>query len=139
MAIMSFKKGIIVDFVPAYGGNRQDKIKTIIGIKPMNNDGAIDFMDSQTRKLLEGENDNEKAQISKEIAKQAFVDHIAYVKNYDVVDENDKKVKITTGEALYNDASKALINEITFAIENSSRLTEGQLKNWSGRSAGSKK
>ena len=137
MALMSFKEGIVVDYVPAYGGNRQHKEKTVIGIRPMNNDGAIDFMSSFDKKLVDCGDEKEKAQVSKEVAKQSFVDHVAYVKNYQVEDEKDGIVDITTGEALYTHASKALINEIAIAVENSSRLSEGQAKNFSGDSAGS--
>ena len=134
---MSFKRGIVVDYVPSYGGNRQHKEKTVIGIRPMNNDGAIDFMSSFDKKFVDCGDEKEKAQVSKEVAKQSFVDHVAYVKNYQVEDEKDGIVDITTGEALYTHASKALINEITIAVENSSRLSEGQAKNFSGDSAGS--
>lgn len=139
MALMSFKRGIVVDYVPSYGGNRQHKEKTVIGIRPMNNDGAIDFMSDLDKKLVDCGDEKEKAQVSKEIAKQTFIEHVAYVKNYQVADEKGGVIEVTTGEALYSDASKALINEISFAIENSSRLSEGQIKNFSGDSAGSEK
>lgn len=137
MAIMSFKQGVIVDFVPEFGGNRQHKKKTVIGIKPLNNNGSIDFMDELTKQLVDCDDVKEKSKVSKEVAKQSFIDHVPYVKNYIVLDEDNKEVEITTGEQLYCDGSRGLINEITFAIENSSTLSEGQLKNFSGDSAGS--
>ncbi len=139
MALMSFKAGIIIDYVPEYGGNRKHKEKTVIGIRPMNNDGAIDFMDTLTGKLTDCEEDKERATVSKEVAKQTFIDHVAYVKNYQVTNEKGEVVDITKAEDLYSDASKTLIGEISSAIENSSRLSEGQLKNFLGDSDGSEK
>ena len=137
MTIMSFKQGLIVDFVPEYGGNRKHKLKTVIGIKPLNNDGSIDFMDELTKQLVDCDDIKERAKVSKEVAKQSFIDHVAYVENYMVVDKDNKEIEITTGEQLYSDGSRGLINEITLAIENSSSLSEGQAKNFSGDSAGS--
>ena len=137
MGLMSFKRGLVVDFVPEYGGNRKLKEKTIIGIKPLNNDGSIDFMDELTKQLVDCDDRKEKARVSKEVAKESFCDHVAYIKNYTVLDEDGKEVDITTAAQLYADGSRGLINEITIAIENSSTLSEGQLKNFSGDSAGS--
>lgn len=139
MALMSFKEDVVVDYVPEFGGNRLHKKKTVIGIKPMNNDGSIDFMDSLTAKLSDCDDDKEKSKVSKEVAKQTFIDHIAFVKNYQVVDKAGKVIDIKTGAELYIHGSKNLINEISLAAENSSRLSEGQAKNFSGGSAGSKK
>lgn len=139
MALMSFKKGVVVPYIPAYGGNREHKVKTVIGILPLNNDGSIDFMDTLSAGIADCENDKEKAAASKEMAKQAFIKHVDYVKNYTVMDEDGNEVEIKTGADLYSDGSRGLINEITIATENSSRLSEGQAKNFSGDSAGSEK
>ena len=63
MALMSFKEGVVVDYVPSYGGNRQHQEKTVIGIKPMNNNGAIDFLDSYDKKYVDCGDEKKKAQI----------------------------------------------------------------------------
>lgn len=139
MGLMSFKEGLIVDYVPAFGGNRKLKEKTVIGIKPMNNDGSIDFMDTLTDALADCKNDEERAKVSKEVAKQTFIDHVGYVKDYQVTVEKDKVIDITNGEDLYKHGSKGLCDEISLAAENSSRLSAGQAKNFEGDSAGSDK
>ncbi|MCK5615565.1 hypothetical protein KAR91_77590 [Candidatus Pacearchaeota archaeon] len=139
MGLMSFKEGAIVDYVPAFGGNRLDKNPTIIGIKPLNNDGSIDFMSALQKQLADCEDLKEKEIVSKEVAKQTFIDHIAYVKVYTVVDKKGKLTEITTGEQLYINGSKQLVDEVTLAAENSSRLSAGQAKNFLGASAGSEK
>ena len=78
MAIMSFKQGLIVDFVPEYGGKRKHKLKTVIGIKPLNNDGSIDFMDELTKQLVDCDDVKERAKVSKEVAKQSFIRDLSF-------------------------------------------------------------
>lgn len=139
MGLMSFKKGVVVAYIPVFGGNRLDKKPTIIGIKPLNNDGSIDFMSDLQKQLAMCEDEKEKEVVSKEVAKQTFIDHVAYVEEYEVVDKKGKSTKITTGAQLYMDGSRHLIDEVTRAAEHSSILSEGQAKNFLGDSAGSEK
>ena len=137
MAIMCFSPKIVVPFVPSYGGNRREKIKTIVGIKPMNNDGTIEFTRSLQDAYADCDNEQERASVFNTMARQTFIDHVAYIKNYTFIDEKGKAVEDPSAEQLYDDgASNALVKEISIAIENSSVLSKGQEKNFEGDSDG---
>lgn len=137
MGIICFSPKLIIPFIPSYGGNRREKIKTVVGIKPMNNDGSIDFTKALHDGYADCETDKERASIFNNMARQTFIDHVAYVKNYTFIDEKGKEVENPSAELIYDDAaSNGLVKEISLAIENSSILSKGQEKNFAGDSDG---
>ena len=137
MAIICFSPKLIIPFVPSYGGNRREKIKTVVGIKPMNNDGTIEFTRSLQNAYTDCDNDRERTAVFNDMARQTFIDHVDYIKNYTFIDEKGEEVKDPLPADLYdNAASNSLVKEISIAIENSSVLSKGQEKNFEGDSDG---
>lgn len=137
MAIICFSKKNVIPFVPRYGGNREDKLKTTVGISPLNNDGSVEFTRSLTEKVLDCKDDvSQEIAVRAEITRQHFIDHVPWVKNCDYIGDDENVKQITTGGELYDHGSKSLVDEICLAIENSSVLSKGQLKNFEGDSAG---
>ena len=130
MSIICFSSNLVINYVPKFGGNRDEKVQAIVGIKPMNNDGSIEFTRNLNRKLADcGDDIDKHNNTSKEMARQVFIDHVVKVKGINYLDEKEEVIEITTAEELYDHSSRGLINEISMAIENSSVLSAGQLKN----------
>ena len=129
MALIIFNENLVIPYVPKYGGNRESKNQAIIGIKPLNNNGSIEFTRVLANKLNKCDDDSERDLVSKEMARQTFVEHVDNVAGCEYMNEKNELVEITTAEELYDHAPRGLINEISLAIENSSILSEGQLKN----------
>lgn len=137
MAIICFSPKIVVPYVPSYGGNRREKIKTVVGIRPMNNDGTIEFTRALQDAYTDCDSDKERAAVFNDMARQTFIDHVDYIKNYTFIDEKGEEVKDPSAEQIYDDgASNSLVKEISLAIENSSILSKGQEKNFEGDSDG---
>lgn len=137
MAIICFSPKIVVPFIPSYGGNRREKIKTVVGIKPMNNDGTLEFTRSLQDAYADCDGDKERASVYNDMARKNFIEHVTYIKNYTFIDEKGEEVKDPSSERLYDDgASNGLVKEICIAIENSSVLSKGQEKNFEGDSDG---
>ncbi len=130
MAIICFNEKLTISYVPRFGGNRESEKQAIVGIKPLNNDGSIEFTRNLNNKLVAcGDDVDKQDNTSKEMAKQVFLDHVAWVKGCQYMNEKEELVDIKTAKELYDHASRGLINEISLAIENSSTLSAGQLKN----------
>ena len=137
MAITAFSKEIVIPFVPRYGGNRDDEVKTVVRLRPLNNDGSIEFTEDLTKALLacDGDQDQEIA-VRAEQTRKVFVDHIDSVENYPYIEASGAEGQIKTGDELFANGSKSVVDEVTLAMENSSILSAGQLKNFEGGSSG---
>ena len=129
MALICFNENLEISYVPKYGGNRKSQEQAIIGIKPLNNDGSIEFTRALSIKLEKCEDDIERDLVGKEMARQTFIDHIGKISGCQYMNEKNELTEITAADELYDHGPRGLINEISLAIENSSVLFEGQLKN----------
>ena len=129
MSIICFNENLIIPYVPRYGKNRESKNQAIVGIKPLNNNGSIAFTQLLQNKLAKCSDDAESDEVSKAVARQTFIDHVKKVDGFEYMNEKNELTEIKTAAELYDNGPRGLINEISLAVENSSVLSEGQLKN----------
>ena len=124
MAIISFSPDTIIEYVPAYGGNRDSDEPCIVKMRFVSYAKVMAYsklIDAKSK----GTTDSEKRmEISREIQKQQFVENVESVSGFLL----DGKTIITASE-FYDNAPFALIIEIIRAMEDSAKLSEGQRKN----------
>jgi len=124
MAIISFDKDMIIDYVPAYGGNRDSDDPCIVRLK------FVPYSKVQHyAKLLsargKGQNDNSKiTEAAQTIQKKQFVENVESISGYYIGGG-----EITDPEEFYETADTDLIIEVIRAMESQSKLMEGQRKN----------
>jgi len=137
MSFITFSKKAVIPYVPAYMGNRGEETPLIVGIKPLNNDGSLDFKRHLASLEIDcGEDRDRLLKEQKDLFKERFIRQVAWVKNCSVVLSDNEIVPITTAEELWEHGDSALHSELEVAIQSHSRLSEGQLKNFVGGSGG---
>lgn len=124
MAIISFSKDTLVDYVPTYGNNRESSDPCIVRLRFVPYSKVQDYS-RQIAARLKGVTDPAKqTDISREIQKRQFMESVDSISGYTVDGKN-----ITTAEDFYDTADTDLIIEVIKAMESASKLSEGQKKN----------
>lgn len=124
MAIISFDPDTLIDFVPAYGGNRDSADPCVVRLR------FIPFVKVQEYSRLlaaraKSVSDPAKlAELSQAVQKKQFVDSVESVSAFSV---NGREV--TSPEEFYDMADTELVIEVIRAMESTHKLTEGQRKN----------
>lgn len=125
-----------IEYIPAYGGNRDDDDPTWILIQPMNRKESDSY-----RKRIEfkdrggGFRGQGRLQSNvNEIQRNQFVDKVLEIHNF--LDYKTGK-EIADVREFYDVAPDDLIEEIFNAILNASTLGENEIKNSDSQSAGS--
>lgn len=124
MAIVSFSKNTIIDYVPEYGGNRESSTPCVISLK------YLSFGELREHQRLlaaksKGARDQEKSMaIAQALQREQFVNHVVTIRGY-LVDD----VEVSDPNEFYDSAPVELITEILEAMQDSHRLNEGQQKN----------
>ena len=124
MAIISFDKDTVIDYIPAYGGNRESDNPCIIRLKflPF---AKVQHYDGLKAARLKGIGAPGKIQeITFEIVKKQFVENVESVSGYFVGIK-----EVTDPTEFYDSADVFLIAEIVDAMPSIQKLTEGQRKN----------
>jgi len=126
MAIISFDKDTIIDYVPEYAGNRDSDNPCIVRLK------YVPYATVQSYAKTIAINSNNKSakkqlEISQSVQRKQFVNSVESVKGY-IVDGKE----ITDTEEFFDSADTDIIVEIIRAMESSQKLDEGQLKNFEG-------
>lgn len=124
MAIISFSKDTLIDYVPAYGGNRESAEPCVVRLRFVPYSKVQDYS-RQIAARLKGVTDPAKqTDISREIQKRQFMESVDSISGYTVDGQ-----AITTADAFYDTADTDLIIEVIKAMESASKLSEGQKKN----------
>jgi hypothetical protein len=124
MAIISFDRDAVVDFVPAYGNNRETEKPCVVRLRYVPY-SRVQHYSRLLAARTKGLNDHARlTELAHEVQKRQFVESVESVSGYYVngAEANDPA-------ALYDTAPTELIHEIIRAMEDASRLSEGQLKN----------
>lgn len=122
--IISFDKDSLIDYIPAYSGNRDSAEPCIVRLK------FVPYAKVQEySRLLAGRTksvaDPEKAaEVSQGVQKKQFVESVESVSGFSV---NGRE--ITDPGEVYDQADTEFIIEIIRAMESAHRLSEGQRKN----------
>ena len=127
-----------IDYIPAYGGNRDDKDPTWVRIQPMNRKES-DFYRKQIEFKDRGGGFRGQGRLRSnvnEVQRNQFIDKVLEIHNFvNYKTGND----ITNVKEFYDIAPDDLVEEIFNAILNASQLGEDEVKNSDSQSAGSNK
>lgn len=122
MAIISFSKDTIIDYVPEYGGNRDSENPCVVRLKFVPYSKVQEYSKIISAKA---KGDMSKAaDISREIQKRQFCESVDSVSGFSV-----DGCEVTTSDEFYEHAPTELVYEIIRAMESSAKLSEGQRKN----------
>lgn len=124
MAIISFDPDAIIDYVPAYGGNRESSTPCVVRTRfvPYS---RVQHYSRMIAARAKGVSDPAKVtEVTHEVQKKQFTDTVESVVNYFVGDR-----EVTDPAEFYDTADTDLVMEIIRAMESQSRLTGGQRKN----------
>lgn len=124
MAIISFDRDMVVDYVPEYFSNRESCDPCVIKLKFVPFSRVQEYsrlIASRTRTVADPAR---AAEITQEVQRRQFVENVEAVSGYFV---GGREVR-DPGE-FYDTADTDLILETIKAMESHSRLSEGQRKN----------
>lgn len=124
MAIISFDKDTPVDFIPAYGGNRDSENPCVVRLKFVPYAKVQEYsrlLAAKQRNVTEPE---KAAELTQAMQRKQFVDSVESVSGFSVGGK-----EITDPGEIYDRADTEFIVEILRAMESAHRLSEGQRKN----------
>ena len=125
MAIISFDKDAITDYVPKHGDNRYSEEPCIVRLKFVPYSRVKHYarvLSARTKNITKQE---KMTEIAQEVQYKQFSENVEGIKNYFVGDR-----EVTEPDEFYDTADTDLIVEIIRAMESSTKLSEGQLKNF---------
>lgn len=124
MAIISFDKDALIDYIPAYGGNRDSGDPCVVRLRfcPYS---RVQHYSRLIAAKSRGMGDTLRVtEIGQEIQKKQFVENVESLAGYFV-----DGVEVKDPERFYETADTDLVLEIIKAMESHSKLSEGQRKN----------
>ncbi|MEK6532100.1 MAG: hypothetical protein AABZ23_06390 [Deltaproteobacteria bacterium] len=126
MAIISFSKDVLVDYVPAYGGNRESDNPCVVRIRFVPYGRVQDYsrLVAAKAKGLSSNDISKINEITADIQKKQFIENVDSVDHF-MLDGREVK----DASLFYEYAPKELIYEIIRAMEDSAKLSDGQRKN----------
>lgn len=124
MAIISFDKDTLIDYIPAYGDNRKSEDPCVVRLRFVPYAKVQEYSRLIAAKAR-GVQDLAKAGVaSAEVQKKQFVESVESVSGFIVSGR-----LVTDAADLYDNAPAALIYELLAVMEDSAKLSEGQRKN----------
>lgn len=125
MAIISFDKDTIIEYVPAYGNNRESENPCVVRLKFVPYSRVQHYARIISAKA-KGAAINEKiAEIAQEIQKKQFIESVEGISGYFIGDR-----EVISSAEFYETADTELILELIKAMESQQKLSEGQRKNF---------
>ena len=129
MAIISFSKDTVIDYIPEYGDNRKSIEPCILGIKFIPFGETVELERIRAARMR-GVEPDKVLDINQFLQKERFQKHIAYVKGYSV-----DGAEVTDAGEFYETAPAELVAEILLAMQDAFRLSKGQTKAFKQASA----
>lgn len=124
MAIISFDRDALIDYVPEYGGNRDSIDPCVVRLRFV----PYSKVQQYSRVIAartKGLNDPLKAtEMTQQVQKKQFLENVDSVSGY-YIEERE----VTDPEEFYDTADTDLVIEVIKAMESHSKLSEGQRKN----------
>ena len=124
MGLKGFDKDEVIDFVPEYGGNREDKDPTIVRLKFVPYSKVQHYARVIASRSKDAKSSAKLAEITQGVQLKQFVECVEGIENFSI---NGREV--TDPAEFYDTADTELVIEIIRAMENQNKLTEGQRKN----------
>jgi len=125
MAIVSFDKDVLIDYVPAYGGNRDSEDPCVVRLKFVPYSRVQEYSRLLAARAGGATGDAVKTvNLSQSVQKKQFVENVASVSGYYIGER-----EVSGPEDFYESADTELVTEIIRSMENIHKLSEGQRKN----------
>ncbi len=125
MAIISFDCETLVDYIPAYGGNRDSDDPCVVLLKFVPYSKVQEYSRILAARANSGTGDAVKTvNLTQGLQRRQFIENVASVSGYYIGER-----EVTDPEEFYDSADTELVTEIIRAMENIHRLSEGQRKN----------
>lgn len=124
MAIISFDKDSITDYIPEYNGNRESMDPCIVRLKFVPYSRVQEYSRVLSAKTRGVSDASKAAELAHQVQKKQFVENVAAVEGYYVGGR-----EVTDPEEFYSTADTDLVIEVIRAMESHAKLTEGQRKN----------
>ena len=124
MAIVSFDKESVIDYIPEYGGNRESLEPCIVSLKFVPYSRVQEYsrlLAARTRGIAD---QARVAELALQVQRKQFVENVEGIHGYYV-----GEMRVTDPGEFYDTADTDLVIEVIRAMESNSRLTEGQRKN----------
>ena len=131
MPLIGFDKDEIIDFIPEYGGNRRLDDPCIVSMKFVPYARVQHFGRLIAARTKDVTDQEETTEIIQGVQKKQFIESVESISGYLV-----KGKDLTDPDEFYETADKDLIIEILRAMENTSKLSKGQAKNFKRASGG---
>ena len=131
MAIIVFDKDELIDYVPAYGNNRESDDPCIVRLRFVPYSRVQHYARVRAAMSSDATDPEGRVQASQTVQRRQFVESVESISGYRVGDR-----EVTDPGEFYDTAPAAMILEIIMAMEDAQRLTEGQRKNSGRASAG---
>ncbi len=124
MALISFDKDTIIDYIPSYGNNRDSDNPCIVRMKYIPYSRVQHYGKLLAAKAKNVHDAVKVAEAGQEIQRKQFTESVESISGYSV---NGRDV--TDPSELYDTADTDLILELIRAMESQQKLSEGQRKN----------
>mgnify|MGYP001574715037 CR=1 FL=1 len=123
MALISFDKDTVVEYVPAYGGNRENDNPCIVRLKYIPYSRVQHYGRMLAAKAKNMNDASKMAEAGQEIQRKQFIENVESVSGYSVGSK-----EVTDPSEFYDTADTELVLEVIRAMESQSKLSEGQRK-----------
>lgn len=124
MAIISFDKDAVIDYVPEYGGNRESFDPCVVRLRFVPYSKVQDYSKLISARSKSVTDTAKLTEIAQQVQKKQFVDNIEGISGYYVAER-----EVRDPAEFYDTADTDLVIEILQAMESQSKLSEGQRKN----------
>lgn len=124
MAIISFDKDAVIDYVPSYGDNRTSDDPCVVRIKYVPYSRVQHYARILSAKTHAEKDMTKIAEITQGVQEKQFIDNVESVSGYFIGDN-----EVTDAKDFYATADTDLVIEVIRAMESQSKLSEGQRKN----------
>ena len=131
MALISFDKDTVIEYVPAYGNNRESENPCVVRLKFVPYSRVQHYAKLLSAKARNTNDSGKMTEAGQEIQRKQFVENVEGVSGYCI---GDREVK-DPGE-VYDTADMEFVHEIIRAMESQQKLSEGQKKNFKQASVG---
>ena len=124
MAIVSFDREALIDYVPEYAGNRESFDPCVVRLRYVPYSRVQHYARILAARNKGIQDPARSTEIVHHIQKKQFTENVESICGYYVEDR-----EVCDPETFYDTADTDLIIEIIRAMESTSRLTDGQRKN----------
>ena len=131
MAIISFDKDAIIEYVPAYGNNRESENPCVVRLKFVPYSRVQHYAKLISARAKNVNDAPKMAEAGREIQRKQFTESVEGVSGYSIGER-----EVTDPGEFYDTADTELVHELIRAMESQQKLSEGQRKNFKQASAG---